>query len=65
MKSFDEITNIINSLLNEEEREELLQALNAAKFDEDYHVIKYAEKLDLRPSVLYNWGSWKRERAAV
>ena len=65
MKSFDEITNIINSLLNEREREELSQTLNEAKFDEDYHVIKYAEKLDLRPSVLYNWGFWKRERAAA
>lgn len=65
MKNFDEITNIINSLLNEKEREELLQALNAAKFDEDYHVIKYAKKLDLRPSVLYNWGLWKKERTAA
>lgn len=65
MKSFDEITNIINSLLNEEEREELSQALDAAKFDEDYHVIKYAEKLDLRPSVLYSWGFWERKRAVA
>ena len=61
--TIDEITNIVYSILNWEEADELWDTLIAAGDEEDPIIVKYAEKLYLHPADLRNWCKGRIARA--
>ena len=65
MKINNEISNTVYSLLSWIEIEDLCLALTAAGEEEDFTIVKYAEKLGLSPAVLREWGKSREKRAAV
>lgn len=65
IKINNEISNTVYSLLSWIEIEDLYLALAAAGEEEDFIIVKYAEKLNLSPAVLREWGKSKEKRAAV
>ena len=65
MKINNEIGNIVNSLLSWIEIDDLCLALAAAGEEEDFTIVKYAEKLNLSPAILREWGKSREKRTAV
>lgn len=65
VKINNEIGNIVYSLLSWVEIEDLCLALIAAGEEEDFTIVKYAEKLNLSPTILREWGKSRKRGTTV